>query len=130
MTDQNARGYAGDADEGTALNAAPAVAVAPIEDKLTLHPDDSTEAAPTTEDGRPQAFVPGDQTAAGALTPPEGQHPGEPSTTPGHAANVLDPYGVNGTRANAEAIKNGTGIEHPDRLEQRDPTKDHPRGDD
>ena len=111
-----------------ALNAAPPADVAPIEDHLTLHPDHSTDPAPTTDDGRPQAFVVGDQTAAGALTPEEGRHPGEPATGPGKTANVLDPYNVNGTAANAAAIDRGDGIAHPDLHKDREPTKDHPRG--
>lgn len=84
----------------------------PIEDKLTLHPDDET--GPTGDDNRPDVFVPGDQTAAGALTPDGAKNPGEPSGLPGEAANLLDPYGVNGAVTNQAAIESGDGIENPD----------------
>lgn len=68
---------------------------------------------PTGDDGRPDGFVPGDQTAAGALTPPGGQHPGEPSGIPGITGNLLDPYNVNGTAGNAAVLAAGQGIENP-----------------
>ncbi len=116
-------------EPGTPLNAPDPAAVTPIEDQLTLHPDDSRE--PTgAPDGRPDAFLPGDQTAAGALTPPGGQHPGEPSGYPGRSANVLDPYNVNGTAANGAAIEQGQGLQHPELDKPVEPTKDHPRADD
>ena len=68
---------------------------------------------PTGDDGRPDGFVPGDQTAAGALTPPGGQHPGEPAGIPGEKGNLLDPYGINSVQQNQLLNEQGDGIENP-----------------
>jgi hypothetical protein len=96
-------------------------AIAPIEDKLTLGDGEHAEAAedvgedePTGGDGRPDGFIPGDQTAAGALTPPGGRHPGKPrSLLPGEPVNLQDPYNVNGTARNQELLAAGHGIKNP-----------------
>ena len=120
------------AEPGTPLNAPEPAEIKPLADHLTLHADEGDDAhLPTTDDGRPDAFVVGDQTAAGALTPPGGRHPGEPSGEVDHrSANVLDPYNVNGTGGNAAVLANGDGIEQPDLRDEREATKDHPRAED
>lgn len=112
-------------EPGTPLNAPEPTPIAPIEDHLTLHPDGETQ--PTAGDGRPDGFLVGDQTAAGALTPPGGRHPGEPAGIPGTSGNLLDPYRVNGAQANQEILANGDGVENPDVHKD---TGDHKPGDD
>lgn len=84
----------------------------PVEELTTLDHQDGHE--PTGHDGRPDGFVPSDQTAAGALTPDGAKHPGEPSGIPGVAGNLLDPFNVNGTQRNQELLAAGEGIENPD----------------
>ncbi len=98
--------------------------VEPIEAKLTLGGDnpeanagrvgDAEGFEPTGDDGRPDGFIPGDQTAAGALTPPGGQKPGAPKGLhPGQPVNLQDPYNVNGTARNQELLAMGHGIKNP-----------------
>lgn len=99
-------------EPGTPLNAPEPKDIAPLEDHLTLHPDGET--GPTGDDGRPDGFVVGDQTAAGALTPPGGRHPGEPAGIPGNPGNLLDPHNVNGSQANQRIIAAGEGLENPE----------------
>jgi len=60
--------------------------------------------------------VPGDQTAAGALTPPGARHPGAPKGLhPGQPVNLLDPHNVNGTLRNHELVsmRQRQGIKNP-----------------
>lgn len=84
----------------------------PLDELTTL--DHVEGHGPTGHDGRPDGFVPSDQTAAGALTPDGAKHPGEPAGIPGIPGNLLDPYNVNGTQRNQELIAEGIGIENPD----------------
>lgn len=93
-------------DAGEPLSPEESKKVPPIEELLT--PNDDGETGPTGPDDRPDAFVPGDQTAAGHLTPPGARHPGGTGQ-----ADPLDPYNVNNgnygyhqtVAANAEAAK-------------------------
>lgn len=94
--------------------------VAPVEDQLTLGDGEGAEQdelpadMPTGDDGRPDGFVPGDQTAAGAFTPPGGRHPGAPKgLQPGESINLQDPHNVNGTARNQELLAAGHGIRNP-----------------
>lgn len=107
-----------------ALNAPPPTDVPPVEAKLTLGGDDAEANAgrvgeaegfePSGDDGRPDGFIPGDQTAAGALTPPGGQRPGAPKGLhPSQPVNLQDPYNVNGTARNQELLAMGHGIKNP-----------------
>lgn len=72
--------------------------VRPLADLATPGPDG--EHGPTG-DAPVDTFAPGDQTAAGYLTPEGSRHPGEPApredlpTGPGVAKDPLDPYSVN-----------------------------------
>lgn len=79
-------------DREAALTPAESGQVRPLEELMTPKDDGGTE--PTGGDGRPDAFLPGDQTAAGHLTPEGGRHPGGSGQ-----ADPLDPYNVNGGNA-------------------------------
>lgn len=121
-----------------ALNAPAPEDVPPVEDKLTLGRGDEednlgevpvAEDEPTGDDGRPDGFIPGDQTAAGALTPPGGQHPGAPKgLLPGQSPNLQDPYNVNGTQRNHELLAAGHGIKNP-LLDEPDPNVEAAKSD-
>lgn len=66
-----------------------------VDAMLTLSSDGGGE---PTGDGERDVFIPGDQTAGGALTPPGARHPGGSSPqsgVPGEVTNPLDPYNVN-----------------------------------
>jgi hypothetical protein len=96
---------------GTPLNAPAPVDIKPIHEQLTL--EATGDGGPTSGDGRPDAFIVGDQTAAGALTPEGGRNPGEPAGIPGINGNVLDPHNVNGTIGNQAVLDAGHGLENP-----------------